>query len=98
VPSDPIFAARSETFNSPFFEYSVPEAVLRFRQGFGRLIRRQSDEGVVVILDKRALTKRYGQLFLDALPGCTVVRQRIGRVGELTLRWLNRERRVDSNQ
>jgi ATP-dependent DNA helicase DinG len=92
VPSDPIFAARSETFNSPFFEYSVPEAVLRFRQGFGRLIRRQSDEGVVVILDKRAMTKRYGQLFLDALPGCTVVRQRIERVGEVTLRWLNREK------
>jgi ATP-dependent DNA helicase DinG len=92
VPTDPIFAARSETFNSPFFEYSVPEAVLRFRQGFGRLIRRQSDEGVVIILDKRVMTKRYGQLFLDALPGCTVVRQRIGRVGELTLRWLNREK------
>jgi ATP-dependent DNA helicase DinG len=92
VPSDPIFAARSETFNAPFFEYSVPEAVLRFRQGFGRLIRRQSDEGVVVVLDKRALTKRYGQLFLDALPECTVIRQRIERVGELALRWLQRER------
>ncbi|RMH02173.1 MAG: hypothetical protein D6706_00720 [Chloroflexi bacterium] len=92
VPSDPIFAARSETFDSPFFEYSIPEAVLRFRQGFGRLIRRQSDEGVVVVLDKRVLTKRYGQLFLAALPECTVLRQRIGRLGELTLRWLNRDR------
>lgn len=92
VPSDPIFAARSETFDSPFFEYSVPEAVLRFRQGFGRLIRRQSDEGIVAILDKRVLTKRYGQLFIDALPECTVLRQRKDRLGELTLRWLNRER------
>jgi DNA polymerase-3 subunit epsilon/ATP-dependent DNA helicase DinG len=92
VPSDPIFAARSETFDNPFFEYSVPEAVLRFRQGFGRLIRRQSDEGIVVVLDKRLLTKRYGQLFLDALPECTVLRQRKDRLGELALRWLNRRR------
>ncbi|MCP4357403.1 MAG: DNA polymerase III subunit epsilon [Chloroflexi bacterium] len=92
VPSDPIFAARSETFENSFFEYSIPEAVLRFRQGFGRLIRRTTDEGVVVILDKRVLTKRYGQMFLDALPECMVLRQRTGRVGELTLRWLNRER------
>jgi DNA polymerase-3 subunit epsilon/ATP-dependent DNA helicase DinG len=92
VPSDPIFAARSETFDNPFFQYSIPEAVLRFRQGFGRLIRRQDDEGVVVVLDKRILSKRYGQAFLDALPRCMVLRQRIGRVGELTLRWMNRER------
>ena len=76
VPSDPIFAARSEAFDSPFFEYSIPEAVLRFRQGFGRLIRRRSDKGVVVVLDKRVLTKRYGQSFLEALPECTVLRQR----------------------
>lgn len=92
VPSDPIFAARSETFENSFFQYSIPEAVLRFRQGFGRLIRRQDDQGVVLILDKRVLTKRYGQAFLDALPTCTILRQRIGRVGELSLRWLNRER------
>lgn len=92
VPSDPIFAARSETFENSFFEYSVPEAVLRFRQGFGRLIRRGTDEGVVAILDKRVLTKRYGRLFLDALPPCTTLRQRTDRLGELTLRWLNRAR------
>jgi ATP-dependent DNA helicase DinG len=91
VPSDPVFAARSETFEYPFFEYSIPEAVLRFRQGFGRLIRRKDDQGVVVVLDKRILTKRYGQSFLDALPGCTILRQRTDRLGELTLRWLNRE-------
>jgi len=92
VPSDPVFAARSETFDSPFFEYSIPETVLRFRQGFGRLIRRQDDEGIVVVLDKRILTKRYGQAFLDALPECTVLRQRIDRVGELSQRWLNRDK------
>ena len=92
VPSDPIFAARSETFDNAFFEYSVPEAVLRFRQGFGRLNRRTTDEGAVIILDKRVITKRYGQMFVDALPECTVLRQRLDRVGELTLRWLNRDR------
>ncbi|MCA9987110.1 MAG: DEAD/DEAH box helicase family protein [Anaerolineales bacterium] len=93
VPSDPVFAARSETFDNSFFEYSIPEAVLRFRQGFGRLIRRKSDEGVVVILDKRILTKRYGEKFLEALPECTVIRQRTERLGELTQRWFNRQRR-----
>ena len=90
VPSDPIFAARSESFDSPFYEYSIPEAVLRFRQGFGRLIRRKDDQGVVIVLDKRILTKRYGQAFLDALPECTILRQRTDRIGELSLRWLNR--------
>lgn len=92
VPSDPIFAARSETFDNSFFAYSIPEAVLRFRQGFGRLIRRQDDEGIVAILDKRVLTKRYGRLFLEALPECMVLRQRTERLGELAQRWLNRQR------
>lgn len=68
VPSDPIFAARSETFDDSFAQYAVPEAVLRFRQGFGRLIRSRTDRGIVVVLDKRVLTKSYGRLFLDALP------------------------------
>ena len=90
VPSDPIFAARSETYESPFFEYSIPETVLRVRQGFGRLIRRQDDKGVVVVLDKRILTKRYGQAFLNALPECTVLRQRVDRLGELSARWINK--------
>jgi DNA polymerase-3 subunit epsilon/ATP-dependent DNA helicase DinG len=70
----------------------VPEAVLRFRQGFGRLIRRKSDEGVVVVLDKRVLTKRYGQAFLEVLPPATILRQRNGRISERTLRWRIREK------
>ncbi len=72
VPSDPIIAARSETFERAFNEYTVPEAILRFRQGFGRLIRSRSDRGVVVVLDRRVLTKSYGKLFLDSLPACTL--------------------------
>jgi DNA polymerase-3 subunit epsilon/ATP-dependent DNA helicase DinG len=92
VPSDPIFAARAEQYDQPFYEYSIPEAVLRFRQGFGRLIRRQDDQGIVVVLDKRIMSRQYGQAFLSALPKCMVLRQRTARLGELSLRWLNRER------
>ncbi len=92
VPTDPVFAARSETYESPFFEYSIPEAVLRFRQGFGRLIRRTTDEGVVLVLDKRVMTKRYGAMFLEALPDCTIIRQRSDRVAELVGRWMVRDR------
>lgn len=71
VPSDPIVAARSETFENAFMEYAVPEAVLRLRQGFGRLIRTAADRGVVVLFDRRVTSKRYGIRFLDSLPGCT---------------------------
>ncbi|MCI0550350.1 MAG: hypothetical protein L0287_05305, partial [Anaerolineae bacterium] len=51
--------------------YYLPEAILKFRQGFGRLIRTQSDRGIVAILDRRVLTKQYGRLFLESLPRCT---------------------------
>ena len=72
VPNDPIVAARSETFDDPFYHYQVPDAILRFRQGFGRLIRSKTDRGVVVVLDKRVQSKGYGKLFLESLPECTV--------------------------
>jgi DNA polymerase-3 subunit epsilon/ATP-dependent DNA helicase DinG len=68
VPNDPIFAARSEGFADAFNEYAVPQAILRFKQGFGRLIRSREDRGVVAVLDRRLLTKKYGQIFLDSLP------------------------------
>jgi DNA polymerase-3 subunit epsilon/ATP-dependent DNA helicase DinG len=88
VPTDPIVAARSETYDSPFNEYTVPEAVLRFRQGFGRLIRTQSDRGIVVVLDRRILSKSYGRTFVDSLPRSTV---RVGSMADLpgaATRWL----------
>ncbi|MDP2994823.1 MAG: helicase C-terminal domain-containing protein [Anaerolineales bacterium] len=88
VPSDPLVAARSETFEDPFNEYHLPEAILRFRQGFGRLIRTQSDRGVVAILDRRVLTKAYGRMFIESLPQCTL---RVGALAELpsaTAKWL----------
>jgi ATP-dependent DNA helicase DinG len=89
VPSDPIVAARAETFDDPFNQYNVPEAILRFRQGFGRLIRTQSDRGVVVILDKRVLTKRYGKSFLASLPGCTRREGPLFELPKVAQKWLN---------
>jgi DNA polymerase-3 subunit epsilon/ATP-dependent DNA helicase DinG len=71
VPTDPLIAARSEMYEDSFQEYYLPEAILKFRQGFGRLIRTASDRGVVAILDRRVLTKQYGRLFLESLPRCT---------------------------
>ena len=89
VPSDPIVAARSETFEDPFSEYSLPEAILRFRQGFGRLIRTQTDRGVVAILDKRVITKRYGRAFLESLPACTVKQGPLADLPRAAAQWLN---------
>lgn len=89
VPSDPIIAARSETFEDPFYQYALPEAILRFRQGFGRLIRTQTDRGVVAVLDRRVLTKRYGRLFLDSLPNCTFKQGLLADLPKLTEKWLN---------
>jgi DNA polymerase-3 subunit epsilon/ATP-dependent DNA helicase DinG len=89
VPSDPIVAARSETFDDPFSQYSLPEAILRFRQGFGRLIRTQFDHGVVAVLDRRVLSKKYGRLFLDSLPPCTVQAGPLAELAKATRRWLN---------
>jgi len=88
VPSDPIIAARAETYESPFAEYSVPEAILRFRQGFGRLIRTRSDRGIVVTLDRRILSKSYGRAFLDSLPHCTVRSGPLAELPRAAARWL----------
>ena len=76
VPDHPLIEARLERIEAeggnPFAEFSLPEAILKFRQGVGRLIRTGSDSGIVVVLDNRILTKRYGQAFLDAIPRCPV--------------------------
>ncbi len=92
VPTDPIVAARSETFDDPFNQYSVPESILRFRQGFGRLIRSKTDRGVVVVLDKRLLNKAYGKAFLNSLPLCTVRKGPVSNLPAEAVRWLKEER------
>ena len=89
VPSDPIISARSETFHDPFSEYMLPEAILDFRQGFGRLIRSKQDLGVVVIMDRRLLTKSYGPLFLKSIPRCTIQEGSLHNLDTTAARWLN---------
>lgn len=76
VPDEPVVKARMDLIEAgggdPFKEYSLPEAVLKFRQGVGRLIRTASDEGIIVILDARVIKRWYGRRFLEALPECPV--------------------------
>ncbi len=76
VPDHPLIEAKIENIEAhggnSFMDFSLPEAILKFRQGVGRLIRTKTDQGIVVVLDNRVLAKKYGQLFLDALPKCPV--------------------------
>jgi ATP-dependent DNA helicase DinG len=76
VPDHPLIEAKTEFITqqggNAFFDFTLPEAVIKLRQGVGRLIRSTTDKGIVTVLDSRIVTKRYGQLFLRSLPPCPV--------------------------
>jgi ATP-dependent DNA helicase DinG len=78
VPTEPILEARAEAISADgrnaFIEYSVPQAVIKFRQGFGRLIRRKSDHGAILVLDRRVVTRYYGRIFLNSLPELRIIK------------------------
>ncbi|MFQ5824449.1 MAG: helicase C-terminal domain-containing protein [bacterium] len=77
VPSEPVVEARVEAIErrggNAFLEYTVPQAAIKFRQGFGRLIRRKTDRGSILILDRRVIQKSYGRIFINSLPDCRIV-------------------------
>ena len=91
VPRDPIHEARSENLENPFNEYFVPEAITKFRQGFGRLVRSREDRGVFVLLDRRIISKAYGRIFQRSIPQSTVRRVTLGTLSDYVSRWLSGE-------
>ncbi|UCF63011.1 MAG: 3'-5' exoribonuclease [bacterium] len=97
VPSDPIIQAKAEMIEreggNPFMDYTVPEAVIKFRQGFGRLIRSTTDTGVVIILDNRIIKKIYGRIFLESLPVSAKISDKDEEIWELLLNWFQNIRR-----
>src|SRR5438309_4420682 len=94
VPSDPLQLARSASLADPFGQLALPEAVLRLKQGFGRLIRRQSDRGAVVLMDHRIANRTYGTAFLDALPRAAVHLGHCDEMAPAIAQWLARGREV----
>jgi ATP-dependent DNA helicase DinG len=84
VPNQPVVEAKIESIKkrggNPFNEYQLPNAILKFKQGFGRLIRTRTDKGLVVVLDPRLHTKSYGKKFINALPKCKMRFDKIDRI------------------
>jgi len=92
VPSDPIVKARSDQYQDAFNGYSIPQAVLRFRQGIGRLIRNKGDKGAIVVLDRRITGRSYGHAFLNSIPPCSLKPSSLTTVGTLAAEWIGEDR------
>jgi len=94
VPTDPVVQAQMEEIErsggDPFIEFSVPEAVIKLRQGAGRLIRHRSDRGVIIIMDKRVQTTRYGSLFKRSLPGSSLRAENVEMLVKGLQKWFER--------
>ncbi|MCC7365980.1 MAG: 3'-5' exoribonuclease [Dehalococcoidia bacterium] len=88
-PTDPVHRARGEQYDNPFGQYALPAAILKFRQGFGRLIRDRNDRGVVAVLDRRIFSSRYGEDFVRALPRCTRIKTTTDVIALRTREWLS---------
>ncbi len=96
VPTDPVQEARSRHYHDPFHDYSVPQAVIRFRQGFGRLLRATSDRGIIALLDSRLDSKQYGRIFLNSLPTTLLHVGPFRDLPPLASRWLKEEPHVEA--
>jgi ATP-dependent DNA helicase DinG len=90
VPSEPVYAARAEQVRDAFAQLALPQAALRLKQGFGRLIRRSTDRGAVVILDNRILGRDYGKAFLDILPPASRFVGPANEIAERVGEWLDK--------
>ena len=93
VPNDPVFKSRSEAIRkkggNSFMELSVPEAIIKFRQGVGRLIRKNTDKGTVVVLDRRIYEKQYGSLFLANVPECKKYYEPVSKILDIIEEFLD---------
>ncbi|MGF2616838.1 ATP-dependent DNA helicase DinG [Rossellomorea vietnamensis] len=91
-PDEPVAQAKSDFLKAegknPFSHYSLPEAILRFKQGVGRLIRRSTDRGIVIVFDRRIITARYGKAFLESIPEMPVRQGELNEMVELIEEWL----------
>jgi ATP-dependent DNA helicase DinG len=95
VPTEPLVQAKIESIASegrdPFLQLSLPEAVIRFRQGFGRLIRSREDTGAVTVLDSRLAQRGYGRAFIESIPECSTVMGTVHEIEDAVRRWLSGE-------
>jgi len=87
VPDDPLIQGRAERYDDPFRDFHLPQAALRLRQGFGRLIRSKTDYGAVVLLDRRIVTKDYGQVLFASLPDAETRDLPLERIGGAVVDW-----------